>query len=551
MDITEEYYWLNKKSRTFLQRDYLKDGQEPEDRIKRIAEHAELLLGIGGFAEKFIHYMKKGYISLSSPVWANFAHERGLPCSCNGSYVPDNMYGILEKVAEVGAMTKNGAGTAAYFGDLRPRGAPISMGGASSGPVHFMQLFDKVASIVSQSSVRRGSFAAYLPVDHPDILEFLKIRSEGDPIQEMSIGVCISDNWIKAMKNGDKDKKEIWLKIIQKRFETGYPYLFFTDNVNNQAPDNYKQLNKKIKSSQLCSEVLLHTDENHSFVCNLSSINLLHWDEIKNTDLIETMIFFLDAVTSEYIYKTNNVPFMKSAQRFAIKERAVGLGVLGWHSLLQNKMIPFESMQAKYLNSEIFQFIKEKADKANKDLATIFGEPEDLKGTGLRMSHTLAIAPTTSSSFILGQISQGIEPLNSNYFVQDRAKGKFTFKNPCLKTLLKKYDKNTPEVWESILKKGGSVQHLEFLTQLEKEVFKTFAEISQKEIVIQAVTRQKFIDQGQSLNLMIHPKTPIKEVSQLLLFGWEQGIKTFYYQHGKNMSQELGRSLMECVSCQA
>ena len=547
----DDWYWLGKDSLAFLNRGYLDAGEDPIQRYKNIADRAEQILGIKGFAEKFENYVAKGYFSLSSPIIANFGKTRGLPCSCNSSYVEDNMYSILEKVAETGALTKNGAGTSAFFGDLRPRGAKISMGGESSGPVHFMQLFDNVTNVVSQSSVRRGSFAAYLPIDHPDVLEFLKIKSEGNPIQNISIGVCVEDKWIQEMIDGDKKKRDLWAKVIQKRFESGYPYIFFSDNVNKAAPENYKKLGKKIRSSNLCTEVTLNTAKDTTFVCNLSSINLLHWNEIKETDAVETLLYFLDAVTSEYIDKTENIPFLKSARNFAVKERALGLGVLGWHSLLQSKLIPFESMEAKYLNTEIFKFIKEKTEKANKELAQMFGEPEDLMGTGLRVSHTTAIAPTTSSSFILGKVSPSIEPLNSNYFIKDLAKGKFTCKNPHLKDVLKSYDKNTPEIWNSILLKGGSVQHLDFLSEKEKEVFKTFSEISPKEIVIQAIGRQKYIDQAQSLNLMIHPKTPAKEVSQLLLFGWENGIKTFYYQRGVNEAQELGRSILSCKSCEA
>jgi len=546
----EDYYWLNRDSRTFLNRDYLAEGEEPEQRIHHIARTAEKILGIKGFAHKFEGYMKKGYFSLSTPVWVNFGNKRGLPCSCNGSYIDDTLDSILEKQAEVGMMTKHGAGTSAYFGALRERGAKISVGGESSGPVHFMQLFDTVTNVVSQSSVRRGSFAAYLPIEHPDILEFLQIRGEGNPIQAMSIGICISDKWMKEMIEGDKKKRDIWAKVIQKRFESGYPYLFFTDNVNKRAPEVYKDKGLKIYASNLCSEIALHSSPTDSFVCNLSSLNLLHWDEIKETDAIETLTYFLDAVMTEYIDKTEKIQYMAPAHNFAKTQRALGLGVLGWHSLLQRKMIPFESMPAKFLNVEIWKAINDRTLKASKEMAEQFGEPELLKGYGLRNVTRMAVAPTTSSSFILGQVSPSIEPLNSNYFVKDLAKGKFTFKNWHLKQVLKKYEKNTPEIWNGILVKGGSVQHLSFLSDTEKEVFKTFGEISQKEIVIQAVARQKYIDQSQSLNLMIHPKTSVKDVNQLLIFGWENGIKSFYYQRGTNPAQELGRNLLACIACE-
>lgn len=545
------YYWLNSHSRLFLERGYLSDNISPEDRIKEIAQNAERILGIPNFANKFENYMSLGFYSLSTPVWNNFGNKRGLPVSCFGSYIDDTITSILYKVAEVGVMSKMGGGTSGYFGDLRSRGAKISVGGESSGPVHFMEMFDKVADVISQGSARRGSFAAYLPVEHPDIEEFLQIRNEGHSIQNMSFAVTITDSWMQSMIDGDKDKRKIWAKIIQKRFESGYPYIFFTDTVNSSAPQVYKDKNLKIHASNLCSEICLNSDENNSFVCVLSSLNLMHWDEIEKTDAIETMIYFLDSVNQEFINKTENIKFMKSARNFALNQRALGMGVLGWHSYLQSKMISFESMKAKMLNNTIWTTIREKADRATTELAEKFGEAPLLEGYGRRNVTTLAIAPTTSSSFILGQVSPSIEPLNSNYFVKNLAKGKFTYKNPHLKEILKKYQKNDDITWKSILIKGGSVQHLDFLTQEEKDVFKTFGEISQKEILIQASQRQKYIDQSQSLNIMIGPNTPPKQVSDLLIEGWELGIKTFYYQRSANPAQELVRNILACTNCES
>jgi len=545
------YYWLNSHSRLFLERGYLPNDKDPVDRIRDIAINAEKILNIPNFAEKFEHYMSLGYYSLSTPVWTNYGNSRGLPVSCFNSHISDRMDSILYKVAEVGMMSKLGGGTSGYFGDLRSRGASISVGGESSGPVHFMELFDKVADVISQGSARRGSFAAYLPVEHADIEEFLQIRNEGHPIQNMSIGVTISDSWMNSMIEGDKNKRKIWAKIIQKRFESGYPYLLFSDTVNKNSPQVYQDKNIKVNSSNLCSEITLQSDENNSFVCVLSSLNLLHWDEIEKTDAVETMIYFLDSVNQEFIDKTENIRFMKGARNFALNQRALGMGVLGWHSYLQSKMISFESMQAKLINANIWQTIREKADIATIQLSEKFGEAPILEGYGRRNVTTLAVAPTTSSSFILGQVSPSIEPLNSNYFVKNLAKGKFTYKNPHLKEILKKYDKNDENTWKSILVKGGSVQHLKFLTDSEKEVFKTFGEISQKEIVIQASQRQKHIDQSQSLNLMISPDIPPKQVSDLLIEGWQLGIKTFYYQRSANPAQELARNILSCTNCES
>ena len=546
-----KYYWLNEKSRDFLAKDYLKKDQTAEERIKEICDNAEKILNKKGFSEKLEDYISRGWISLSTPIWVNFGNARGLPISCNGSYVDDTMEGILEKSAEVGMMTKYGAGTSAYFGDLRHRGSPISVGGTSAGSVHFMELFQSVSEIISQSNVRRGSFAAYLDVEHKDIEEFLKIKSEGHPIQHLSFGVCIGDKWMEEMIAGDKDKRATWAKIIQKRFESGYPYIFFTDTVNKNKPQPYIDKNMKIHASNLCAEISLPSSKDESFVCDLSSLNLLHYDDWKNTDLIETLVYLLDALMEEYIQKTKDLPFMKAAYNFAKNHRAIGIGVLGWHSYLQSKMISFESLQAKLINVEIWKLIKQKSYEASKQMAIEYGEPHTLRMYNMRNATTMAIAPTTSSSFILGQVSPSIEPLNSNYFVKDLAKGKYTYKNPYLKELLASKNKDTKEIWENILKKGGSVQHLDFLSQEEKDVFKTFGEISQKEIVIQAAQRQKYIDQSQSLNLMIHPKTSPKEASQLLIYGWENGIKTFYYQRSTNPAQELGRSLLECKNCEA
>ena len=542
----EDYYWLNKDSRLFLERGYLMEGVTPEKRIRQIALKAQRTLGEDGFADKFEDYMKKGWYSLSSPVWANYGLKRGLPISCFGSYIDDTMESILGKQAEVGMMTKMGGGTSAYFGDLRGRGSSISVGGKSNGPVHFMELFETLTNVVSQSNVRRGSFAGYMPIDHPDILEFLQIRDDGHPIQNMSIGVTVSDSFMKEMLDGDKTKRKVWGKVIQKRYESGYPYIMFSDTVNKNKPKE----SGKIYASNLCSEICLSTNKDESFVCCLSSMNLLHYDEWKETDAVQVMTKFLDTVIEEFIEKTEGLPFMEAPRKFSMTQRAIGIGVLGWHSYLQSKDIAFEDLQAKSLTSEIFQHIESESMLASTELAKTFGEPEKLKGSGRRNMTTQAVAPTTSSSFILGQVSPSVEPLNSNYFVKDLAKGKFTYKNPHLKEVLKKYGNDTTDVWKSILVTGGSVQHLMFLSDHEKDVFKTFGEISQKEIILQTGIRQKYIDQSQSINLMIHPKTPPRDVNQLLIYAWEQGVKTLYYHRGTNPSQELSRNLLTCTSCE-
>ena len=640
--------------------------------------------------------MAKGWYSLATPVWCNFGEKGALPISCNGQNIEDSTDDILYCSAETGMMTKHGAGTSAYFGNIRHRGSKIKNGGTTFGAVHFMQLFDKTTQIISQSNVRRGSFAAYYPVEGKDIEEFLEIREDGNAIQDMSLGVTITDQWMKEMEEGDKPKRKIWARILKKRFESGYPYIFWTDTVNNNAPQVYKDKGMKIHASNLCvagdtllltskgefpiqdllntevevwngnewskvnvvktgenqrirnisfdlydgkenyidsvsikctdyhkfyikdgrktiearaselmrgdktvkykmpdgntmfaeiranqecadlqdtycvneplrhkaifngiltgqcSEISLSSDKDNSFVCDLSSMNLLYWDDWQHTDAVEILTYFLDAVMSEYIEKTENIPFMNKAYNFAKNQRALGVGGLGWHSYLQSKMIPFESMEAKFLNTKICKFIGERTLKASKEMAEIYGEPELLKNYGRRNVTTVAIAPTTSSSFILGQVSPSIEPLNSNYFVKELAKGKFTYKNPYLKELLKSYKKDNKETWASILSHGGSVFHLDFLNEKEKMVFRTFEEISQKEIIIQAAARQKYIDQSQSINLLIHPDAPLKEVNELMLFAWKSGLKTLYYQRSTSGTLELSRSILNsCVSCEA
>jgi ribonucleoside-diphosphate reductase alpha chain len=547
----ETIYWLNEDSRTYLQRGYLLPGETAENRIRDIAVFAESILQRQGFADKFEDYLKKGFYSLSSPIWSNFGRKRGLPISCFGSYVSDDINEILFKIGEVGSMSKSGGGTSGYFGKVRSRGSKISSGGESTGVHHQLTVFNAITNYISQGNVRRGSFAAYLPIDHGDFDEFINIRSDGDSIQDLSIGVCITNEWMEDMIAGNTEKRQRWGKVIKKRFESGYPYIFFTDNANDQAPKVYKDKGLKITHSNLCSDIMLANGVDESFVCDLSSLNLEKWDEWKDTDAVEVLTFFLDAVLTEFINKTEGDLFLSHARKFAINQRALGIGVLGWHTYLQSKMIAFESLQAKSLNVQIWKNIRTNADNASQKLAELFGEPELLKGYGRRNTTTLAIAPTTSSSFILGQVSPSIEPLNSNYFVKDLAKGKFTFRNPHLVKLLDSKDKNKEDTWRSILVKGGSVQHLEFLTEDEKNVFKNFGEISQKEIIIQAAARQKYIDQGQSLNIMVPPDTKPKDVSELTIFAWREGIKALYYQRSANPSQELARNILNCQSCQS
>jgi len=914
----EKYYWLNDESRLFLSRGYI--NETPEQRIKDIANKAEGYLKIDGFAVKFEEYMAKGFYSLSTPVWINFGKEKGLPISCYGSNIDDTLDSILNAGREIGMMSKYGGGTSAYLGNIRARGTKISTGGTADGPVHYARVYDTVVDVCKQSEARRGACAVWLPAEHEDIMEFLDIGTEGNPIQNLQYGVTVTDNWINDMKGGDPSKRKIWAKIIQRRNEFGFPYIMFKDNSNNNSP--YKELGMEITASNLCltedqrvvtskgyltvkelyemgdelvlfngeeevkstpmllrnedaeilkitysngmtqkvtfnhgipvfndttkdivrveakdlkigdyvalqtnkglfgeldmqdeayllglyqsdgtqdkdnlmidvwendfdliddiqekfnkihykygcdtydvknafgrekvesrnrkpaiffdskvsqslvkkkrltsrtlkkalnfekgyvpswiwesnedtiwaylrgllyadgtvfksdskgepiqisyadinkeflselqilctnlglscsirllrkegqsllpdgkgghkyytskdcwrlifgskndaliieektgfltrknviiedreyrdntkkrakvvsieqvdnepvycptvyndehifvsnglktfncSEIQLPTDSLNSFVCCLGSLNLLHWDEIIETDAIEVYTMFLNAVMDEFILKSGKMAGMKRANRFASQHRAIGLGVLGYHSLFQSKLIQFESLMAKQLNHQIFKTIKEKSELASKYLY----EEKGYKclREGYANTTLIAIAPTKSSSFILGQVSMGIEPIKSNYFIKDLAKSKTIYKNPFLDIELEKYGLNTPETWESILKKDGSVQHLDFPT---KEVFKSFIEISPKELILQAAQRQKFIDQSQSLNLMIHPSVPAKDINQLYLYAHEEGVKTLYYQFSQSSAQSFARNINECVSCES
>src|SRR5690606_35429837 len=549
--IMERLWWLNEESEQILNRGYLLKGETTQKAIERVATAAAKRLYKPELAEAFIEMIEKGWMSLSSPIWANMGTERGLPISCFNVYVPDHIEGITHKLGEVIMQTKIGGGTSGYFGELRERGSAVTDNGKSSGAVSFMKLFDTAMDTISQGGVRRGAFAAYLDIDHDDIKEFLDIKNIGNPIQNLFTGVCVPDYWMQDMIDGDMEKREIWAKVLESRQQKGLPYIFFTDNVNRNKPEVYKDKEMQIYASNLCSEVALHSSKDESFVCCLSSVNLELYDDWKDTETVELPTYFLDAVMSEFIEKTEGNYYLKSANTFAKNHRALGLGVMGWHSYLQKNHISFESLDAKMLTNKIFNELQEKSLKASQDLARIYGEPEVLKGYGRRNTTLLAIAPTTSSSAILGQTSPGIEPFSSNYYKAGLAKGNFMRKNKYLKKLLEEKELDTEETWRSIMLNHGSVQHIAELSQQDKDVFKTFKEISQYEIILQASIRQKYIDQAQSLNINIPSNLPIKEVNRLMIEAWRLGVKTLYYQRSQSVSKEFVNNLVTCASCEA
>lgn len=767
--------WLNQQSKDILYTKYLLNNESYEQAVDRISKRASQLLEKPSFKHDISQAIDRGWIGLASPIWANFGAERGLPISCYGCSVGDSVDSIADKMKEVMVQTKLGGGTSGYFSGLRGRGYPIRDGSMSNGSVSFMKLFDSIIDVVSQGSVRRGAFAAYLDADHPDIMEFLNIRHIGNSIQNILTGVCCSDEFMNKVVEGDNNSRKIWAKILQSRLHTGVPYIFFSDNVNKSKPEVYRdekithsnlcvkgdtvivtdrgsyniqdlagtranvwngfvfsmvdivktgenqkllrvktdrghilecteyhkffvydkhnntvkiecrelkegmeliryqlpviqenleenlkwlqtlyrkygstvgrvivlvnenenivrkwmlrlqemgvhsQIQKSTKGTSAlfitkdntqhllelgfkvkglsknkskkirplsppiliksieevegthdtycftelkrgmglfngiltgqCSEILLPDNEQESFVCCLSSLNLDKYDEWKDTNLVYTAIQFLDAVMQEFINKARHIKGMESSVRFAQRHRAIGLGVLGYHSYLQQKMIPFDSDTAKQININIFKHISIQAKAATVDMANRYGACPiaQEKGLMLRNATTMAIAPTTNNSAILGQVSAGIEPLKSNYYVAGLNDKSHVRKNKYLIKLLEEKGINTQLVWDNILNNRGSVKNVGGLSQYEKQVFATFSEINQEEIINQAIDRQQYIDQGQSLNLLIHYDTNIKDINKLYIEAWKKGIKTLYYQRGVNATKEH----ISCQSCQS
>jgi len=543
------WYWVNEHTRTFMRRGYLLPGVTVEERVRQIADHAEALTRIDGFSRKFQEYVARGWYSLATPIWANYGLKRGLPISCYGTYVADDTASILRAAAEVGMMSKQGGGTSVYLGRLRPRGAPIRDNGHSNGSYAFASLFDRVVDVFNQGSTRRGQCAAYLDIEHPDFDEWLRIRTENSEIQSLFWGACVGDDWIQDMVAGDRQKRERWAKVLRSRAETGIPYLFFKDNANRQAPEVFRKLGTPIWASNLCTEIMLPSSEEESFVCCLSSLNLLHYEEWKHTDAVETLVIFLDSVLDDFIHKACSIPYLERAVRFAKRYRAIGVGVLGWHSYLQSQRIPLESREAFVRNALIFRTIRQRAEEASAWLRKRHPEDELADLMDRRNATLLAIAPTKSSAFILGQVSPSVEPYTSNYYLRDLQKARVPFRNPFLQELLRQKSRDEEGVWQSILERNGSVLHLDFLSEEEQATFKTFGEISQNTLVNLAASRQPYIDQGQSLSLVVHPEAPPRDVNELVLHAWRAGLKALYYQFSASAAQAYTRDLL--LSCRA
>lgn len=553
----QTFDWVTDDIRTFLSRGYITEGTV-EQRYRVIADNVEKITGIKGIGDKVYEYSSKNFLSFSSPILSNFGTEKGLPISCNFGAVSDTLHSILHGMYEMGMLAKNGAGTAKNLSAIRGYGQVYGKDklGKSEGLISWANEYSSIISKVNQGGIRRGFLTIYCSVDHPEIDWFLNIGANGDEripgysIKNITTGVTIPKGWIESMKSGDKEKREIYAKILKRRSEIGFPYILFEDNCDDNKPQVYHDKDMRIFTSNICTEVIEYCDDEKEFACCLMSLNLANYDEWPD-DLIFVANIILDAVISEYIEKGKNIPGLEKAVRFAEEHRAIGVGVLGFHTYLQKKMIPFGSIQSYQVNEKIFKRLREESDEASKWMAQQWGEPKMLEGYGYRNTTRIAIAPTKSTSFIMGGISPSIEPIKSNFHEKTLAKIQTTFKNPELREVLKKYGKDDKATWNSILENNGSVQHLDFLSENEREVFKTFSEVSQVDIIKLAAQRQRYIDQGQSINLMIHPKTSPKDVSNLVLLAHEEGIKTLYYQYSINAAQAFNEDLMTCSACEA
>lgn len=553
-----------------LSRGYLLENETVEQMYRRLSSRASAILNRPDLEEKFFDILWKGWLCPASPVISNFGTERGLPISCYSLSVQDSVHGIYDSLHEVAMLTKNGGGIGTDWDSIRPNGAPIKGNGTSTGVIPWLKIYDSAMLATNQGAVRRGSMAAYLSVEHKDVHDFLKVRLPKGDINRQCLNIHnaikITDSFMQKCEAGDEESLSIWKELMYTRVISGEPYMMFVDTAQRFDPPWYKDKGLSTKTSNLCNEIYLHTDGQHSFVCCLSSMNIAKFDEWKDTDAVQLAIYFLDAVMQEFIDKAKNMVGFERAYNFAVKSRALGLGWLGYHTYLQQKGFAFDSLSSMLHNKIIAQRIHDEAWKASKQLAIEYGEPEWCKGHGIRNTHLIAIAPTANNSIIAGQVSPGIEPIDSNIFAHNTAKGTFIVKNPELEKVLEKYGKNDFSTWELINSRRGSVQHLDFLSEEEKEVFRTAREINQFAIVKQAGDRQKFVCQGQSVNLFFsypdekdaaeNPKL-LEELAQYISdvhkLAWKVGLKGLYYlrSEGAAKGDVLIRKESECMYCES
>ena len=543
---------------------YLLNGETPRDAYNRVCTTVARRLDRPELAETFFKYIWKGWLCLASPVLSNTGTDRGLPISCFGIDVADSIKDIGEKNLEMMLLAKHGGGVGIGINQIRPAGAKITGNGTSDGVVPFCKIYDSTILATNQGSVRRGAASVNINIDHADFEEWLELREPKGDVNRQSLNLhqcaVVGDKFMRRLEQGDQEARRKWGKLLQKRKATGEPYILFKGNTNKNNPKAYKQNGLKVHMTNICSEIVLHTDESHSFVCCLSSLNLAKYDEWKNTNIIYDAIWFLDGVLEEFIQKAKGKIGFENSVRSAEKGRALGLGALGWHTYLQERGLPFEGLLSQFETRKIFSQIKIESERASMDLAEVFGEPLWCVGTGTRNTHLRAIAPTVSNSKLSGNVSPGIEPWAANVFTEQSAKGTFIRKNPTLEILLEQYNLNTEETWAKILEDGGSVQGIKRLDDIlvgdheipAKEVFKTFKEINQLELVNQAGLRQQYVDQSVSLNLAFPSEATPKWINQVHFDAWKKGIKTLYYVRTESVLRgDIAASAMDpsCVSC--
>tara|TARA_A100001035_G_scaffold59829_2_gene44755 strand:+ start:1340 stop:3052 length:1713 start_codon:yes stop_codon:yes gene_type:complete len=548
--------WMDEVSLATISKGYLLPNETPKKAYRRVASAAAMRLKKPELENKFYKMLWNGWLGLASPVFSNMGTDRGLPISCFGIDTPDSIRGISLTNAELMKLTSQGGGVGISVSRIRPRGAQISGNGKSEGVVPWCKIYDSAIIATNQGSVRRGAASVNLDINHPDIGEYLQIRRpKGDPNRQcLNLHQCVvvDDPFMRKLESRDQDAMSLWAEILKSRMETGEPYVMFKDNVNKSNPVAYMMNNLDVTMTNICTEITLFTDEEHSFICCLSSLNLAKYDEWKDTDTVEMSTWFLDGVMQEFIDKSQGRDSLKRTHNHAKKGRALGLGVVGWHTFLQQKGMPFNSIASTAYTHNIFSDIKNKAEKASLDLAREYGEPVWCKGTGMRNTHLMAIAPTVSNSVILGGISAGIEPLPANIYTFNGAKGTFIRKNKVLERILESKKENKNKWWDQMLADGGSAQNLpdNVLTPEEKELFLTFPEINQLELVRQAAIRQRYLDQTQSLNLSFDPSDSPKWINQVHMEAWKLGIKTLYYLRTDSVIKgDLGSRQADCISC--
>jgi len=562
-----------------ISKGYLLPGEKPKDAYWRVATRVAMRLNKPQMATKFFDYIWKGWLNLATPVLSNTGTDRGLPISCFGIDVADSIYDIGNKNLELMLLAKHGGGVGIGINQIRPAGSVITGNGTSDGVVPFAKIYDSTILATNQGSVRRGAASVNLNIEHDDFEEWLEIREPKGDVNRQSLNLhqcaVVGDKFMRKLEAGEPDARRKWGKLLQKRKATGEPYIMYKGNVNKANPEMYKKNGLKVHMTNICSEITLHTDENHSFVCCLSSVNLAKYNEWRDTDLVYTATLFLDGVLSEFIQKAKNMRGFENSVASAEKGRALGLGVLGWHTYLQQNGIPFEGMEAQFETRKIFSQLKIESDRASRDMASEYGEPLWCRESGFRNTHLRAVAPTVSNSKLAGNVSAGIEPWAANVFTEQTAKGTFIRKNNELTKVLRKAGINNKETWDKILEDGGSVQDIKELDKwcyLEgkmvlcaeitngdrdkiypvKDVFRTFKEINQMDLVKQAGIRQQYIDQGVSLNLAFPSIASPKWINQVTMEAWKQGIKTLYYMRTESVLRgDIATRAVDpdCVAC--